>query len=528
MENHSQNDRDLSQMLLYFMLDFPEWTSKMTRASFFKAEAMQTYAKGVFRSFCDFMVPAAGAMNSLYDVEQKKALLTPPQNTSNDYFDLMKFNAEIGAKGFINSLSAVTDYYFSQSAKALRANLVTYFGGDGEDAVSYTDRQRKLLDLTANGFPKAILNVKKDYGVHPDNGGYIKIAETERFNFYQVLPSNKDVPVNEHGKPVVIIPPYVLGPHIMAFLPGENKSYIHSFANQGIPTYFRMVKDIDSTPAVQVMTCEEDALDTRGFCEQVMQRHGRPVTINGFCQGGFVAVLDVLSGQLDGIVDALITCVSPMDGTKSHALVDYIRHLPPRFRDLGYAVKTLPNGNQVVDGKVMSWVYKLKSMDVEAPVVAFNRDMVMLERSMDKPEPINKTAAALNYWMIYDRTDLPLGMTAMSFASYTKPVDKDGNLPIELFGRRLNFKRIKEKGVKWLICIADKDDLIDPPAALAPLDFIEAEVSVFPKGHGSIATSWSLPTSECALHTYFRPANKKFGDKCRGPVKFHMDLDSES
>ena len=179
-----------------------------------------------------------------------------------------------------------------------------------------------------------------------------------------------------------------------------------------------------------------------------------------------------------------------------------------------------------VDGKVMSWVYKLKSMDLEAPIITLYRDMMLLERSAARSGKINKTAAAINHWMIHDRTDLPLGLTQMSFASYTKPVDKDGNLPVKLFGRQLNFKRLQEKGIKWLICIAEKDDLIDEPAALAPLDYIEAEVSVFPKGHGAIATSWSLPTSECALHTCFCPANTKFGDKCRGPVVYHLDLDT--
>ena len=114
-----------------------------------------------------------------------------------------------------------------------------------------------------------------------------------------------------------------------------------------------------------------------------------------------MAVADILSGELDGLLDALITCVAPMDGTRSKSLVEYMEHLPPRFRDLGYAVKTLPSGNQVVDGKVMSWVYKLKSMEKES--------------------------------------------------------------------------------------------------ALAPLDYIEAEVTVFPKGHGAIATSWSYPASECCL-----------------------------
>jgi hypothetical protein len=51
------------------------------------------------------------------------------------------------------------------------------------------------------------------------------------------------------------------------------------------------------------------------------------------------------------------------------------------------------------------------------------------------------------------------------------------------------------------------------------LDYIEAEVTPFPKGHVAIATSWSDPKSACALHTRFGDGN------WRGPVRFQMDLD---
>jgi len=199
----------------------------------------------------------------------------------------------------------------------------------------------------------------------------VKAAETDRFTLYQSCRKHKGVNFRPDMKPVLIIPPYVLGANILAFLPGEDKSYVHCFANQGIPTYVRIIKDIGRTPAVQVMAGEDDARDMRLFCEKIVAAHGRPVTLNGFCQGGFVCLANLLSGELDGLVDAFITCVTPIDGTRSKALVEYLEHIPPRFRDLGYALKTLPSGNQVVDGRVMSWVYKLKSMDREAPHMFF-------------------------------------------------------------------------------------------------------------------------------------------------------------
>jgi hypothetical protein len=166
----------------------------------------------------------------------------------------------------------------------------------------------------------------------------------------------------------------------------------------------------------------------------------------------------------------------------------------------------------------MSWVYKLKSMEREAPLVVFNRDLVSFAGTAGDDLQINKTAAALNHWLIYDRNDLPIAITQMSFDSYTIPITSDGTLPVKLFGRKLNFRKIKESGIKWLICYAESDDLVDKDAALAPLEFVDAEVTVFPKGHGAIATSWSHPDSECALH-------KKFGKGYRGPVKFQLDLE---
>jgi hypothetical protein len=214
------------------------------------------------------------------------------------------------------------------------------------------------------------------------------------------------------------------------------------------------------------------------------------------------------------LVDALITCVAPMDGTRSKGLTGFLKDLPIKFKDLSFAIKFLPNGNRVVRGELVSWVFKLKDIAHENPITTFYRDLQMLE----KVRKIDKSAAAINYWLLYDITDLPLAIVKMSFDSYTVPVTPDGILPVKLFGRSLKFQRIKDKGIHWLICAAEKDDLVEKEASLAPLDWVEAEVTTFPRGHVAIATSWTLPTSECSL------------DKCflnyRGPVRYQLDLDA--
>jgi hypothetical protein len=132
---------------------------------------------------------------------------------------------------------------------------------------------------------------------------------------------------------------------------------------------------------------------------------------------------------------------------------------------------------------------------------------------------VSKTAAALNYWLNNERNDLPLEITKMSFASYNTPITDDGTLPVKLFGRKLRLDRLKAKKIPWLICYGEHDDLVEKQTALAPADYVDAEITPFPKGHVAMATSWSDPASKCALHTRFGKGN------WRGPVRFQLDLD---
>ena len=493
-----------------------ETQAKLVSASIDKVRMMQTYWVGLSRYFMDFMAPAFSALEAFPAVEQEKLEEYSPEETIRDHMGLWLFNLRLAEKGLTHGLKAIQDFHAHLLEQALHAWHNTLNQQKGEDIAAFMARQARLMDLVVHEYPQAIRAIEPEYGFHFDDGNYIKTAETDRFYLYQVLPWDKSVKVREKGKPIVIIPPYVLGANILSFLPAEGKSFVHCFANQGIPTYIRIVKDIYANPAVQVMTGEEDCLDTKLFLEKVKAAHDRPVTLCGYCQGGFTVAVNYLSGELDGLVDALITSVAPMDGTRSKSLSEFLAKIPKRFEDISFGLKTLPNGNQVVNGKLMSWVYKLKSMEKDNPVITFIRDLRLFERSLK----INKTAAAINYWLLYDQTDLPLEVCKLSYDSYTIPLAKDGTLPVKLFGRTLNFQRIKEQGLKWLICVADKDDLVEKESALAPLDWVEAEVAVFPKGHVAIATSWSLPTTECSL------------DRCfldyRGPVRFQLDLEEEA
>ncbi len=516
VEPTNKSPEDLSR----YLEKVPEINEKLMTALLDQARAAQTYWLGLCRSIVNFMTPSLDALISVAEVKKEmlqspdKLEFLPPQETLKNVLDAWDFNFRIGETGFINGLAAMNDFHTFYMTETFKAWLNTALGLEGEDIAHFMARQAKLMDLLVHKYPEAIRAIAPEYGFHFDDGGYLLVDETDRFYLYQVLPRHPKVKVREQGKPVIIIPPYVLGANIMAFLPGEDKSFVHCFANQGIPTYIRIVKEIYANEAVQVITGEEDCLDTRRFCEKIQDRNGKPVTLCGYCQGGYTAVINLLSGELDGLVDALITCVAPMDGTRSKGLATFVSQIPERLKDVRFAIKTLPNGNQVVQGRLLSWVFKLKNMAKENPITAFFRDLKMLETGLK----IGKSAAAINYWLLYDVTDLPVDICKISYSSYTIPVADDGTLPVQLFGRPLNFKRLKEKGIHWLICCSEQDDLVEQEVALAPLDWVDAEVTVFPKGHVAIATSWSLPLSECSLHKCFL--------NFRGPVRYQLDLDA--
>jgi hypothetical protein len=479
----------------------------------------QNYLAGLSKYAGDFMIPYLISTSYFKKVEDEKLLRTSPLDSLAAYLKLLDFNLNIFNRGLLGGLASINGYTQFEMSSFIAAVYNTFLNAEGEDLYAFVERQARLMDLVVNVYPQAIEAIEPEYGFHFERGEHKLVAETDHFYLYRISPTDKTQKIKKSGKPIIIIPPYVLGANILGFLPGENRSYAHCFANRGIPTYIRILKDIETTEALQVMTGENDAQDTRLFCETVMKHHGKPVTLNGYCQGGFSALCNLLSGELDGLVDAFITCVAPMDGTRSEGLANFLNTLPQRFNDLSYGTKTLPNGNQVADGKLMGWVYKLKSIEDESPISAFYRDLMMLARQGKKNVQISKTAAGLNFWLNNERFDLPLEITKLSFASYNVPITSDGTLPVKLFGRKLNLKRLKEMAIPWLICYGEGDDLVEKKTALAPLDHIEAEVTPFPKGHVAIATSWSDPKSACALHTRFGDGN------WRGPVRFQLDQD---
>ncbi|HCY87274.1 MAG TPA: metal transporter [Desulfobacteraceae bacterium] len=481
--------------------------------------AVQDFYTGLSRYQADFLVPYLISLVYFSRAEMARDPAHMGNNAFKDYLSLLEFSTDLWGRGVKGSVNALGDFLNSESQSYARVLQKSMTGQGADELADYLSGLATRMSGVSHTLPDAVRDIEPAFGFHFDTGNHPLAAETDRFRLFRILPDAPGIKSDATAKPVLILPPYVLGCNILGFLPGDRKSYAHAFANRGVPTYIRVMKDIRDYPACQTMTMEEDTLDTRYFCDSIKRAHGKPVTLNGYCQGGFLGLCQILSGELDGLVDALITCVAPMDGTRSKGLKGFLDKLPRRFNDLAFGTKTLPNGNRVADGKLMGWVYKLKSIEDQAPLALFLRDMLMVAKMTDRLDRISNTAAALNYWLRNERADIPLALTEMSFASYNIPITADGTLPVTLFGRQLTLKDFPGKSIPWLLCYGEDDDLVEKEAALAPLDHIDVETTPFPKGHVAIATSWSHPDSPYPLHGRFGPENQY-----RGPVRFHLDL----
>lgn len=476
------------------------------------------FAEGTASYHEDFLKPLVTATEIFQKTEATRVMTRSPQENFESYTRLLQYNQELLARYAQGSLNIFSSYFQNNLKQYLEAVSSTLQGRNGQDVADFFVEKQEDLRRVIREYPQAIDEIEAEFGFHFENQPKSNFAETDRFILRKVLPSKPGIKIDSKMKPVIIIPPFVLGANILAFLPGEQKSYSHAFANHGIPTYIRTMKDIQTTPALQTMTLEDDLKDTIFFCEKVKKAHGQMVTLNGYCQGGFSAMCNLLTGELDGLVDALITCVAPMDGTRSIGLGHFLKSLPKQFNDLDFGTKTLANGNQIADGNLMGWVYKLKSIEDSGPMANFFKDLMMLGSRNGKAPKINKTVAALNYWLQNERSDLPLSVTRMSYASYNIPITEDGTLPITISGKKLNLKALQKLKLPWLLCYGETDDLVEKEVALAPLDWVDAEVTSFPKGHVAIATSWSHPDSAFAIDSLFPDG------KHRGPVRFQLDL----
>lgn len=452
---------------------------------------------------------------------------TEDPGSPSDQWDLFMNNITLGIEGFSGGWRDAVKLGMEMSAEQLISLQESLIDG-GASYADVTGRQRRAAELLVDEYPKFVEEIgENEFGLHYEDGKYIDcVKSTERLDLFQILPVDPKVTIDPESKPVMIIPPAVLGADILGFLRRIGKSYVDSFARKGVPTFILIMKDIDATAAVRNMTFEEYVLDVREMCQYLFDTYGKQVTINGYCQGGPKAIWTILTGELEGLVDALITCVAPIDGTKSEGLSLFLKNLPEHYCNPRYGMN--PDGSY--SGPLMSLVYNFKQFGTGNPISGFVNNYRMMRGTVESARKnggeitFNTTVAAIQYWL-RNQIGLPKCFTDMSFASYMTPIQKDGTMPVEWLGKMLNIKDIsKYLPNGWLLCYGETDDLVEKEVALDAVDMLpegSVEVTPFPKGHVAIATSWSHPKSECPLDGTWKDYDQQ---TYRGPVRFHLDL----
>ena len=380
--------------------------------------------------------------------------------------EVLQHNRALVTKGLLSTQEKMTGFFWDQVEEATSAYLNTVLGHDGETVAGYMRREAEVMESVAS-FNEQIEKIKDEFGFQFTSADYKLVDETDTFKVYQVMPIKKGVKVDDSKKPVLMVPPYMLGVHILSFLPYEDKSISHAFANEGIPTYVRVVKDIMTNEKVQTTTPDDDCDQTRAICEKLTKKHGQKVTLNGTCQGGYICLMNILSGTLTDSVDTLITNVAPIDGTYSNA----ISGMPQMHHD--FVTTTLPSGNKVANGYILSLGMRFVAIDRETPLIKV-LDQASMHRATDKNP--GKTPAALFRWLLKERVHLPLGIANMSSATFQEPIEEDGTLPVTLYGKPLNVKDLTKLNVPWYQNYAIKDDLVTPPCATAANKYLNGNV----------------------------------------------------
>jgi hypothetical protein len=68
------------------------------------------------------------------------------------------------------------DYHLQEMARGFSAWLNTLFDLEGDDIADFTARQAKLIEKVAHAYPKAILEIRPEYGFHLDTADYEKVS----------------------------------------------------------------------------------------------------------------------------------------------------------------------------------------------------------------------------------------------------------------------------------------------------------------------------------------------------------------
>lgn len=355
--------------------------------------------------------------------------------------------------------------------------------GDPERVAEYVERQAEILDIVANKNPEAIAKAKLEYGLRfnerPDR--YERIAEAPEAELHQVLPIKEGVEVQRAGKPVIFIAPFILSDGILGLLPDEGISLVHSFANEGTPTYVVHFKDIRRVPEVADLGIERTVDVIGEFLDVVRDRHGREATVDGVCQGALVAAAGFMSGRWEGKANCLIQTVPPNDLSRSPEWQRFLALAPASIRDIEPLVM-LPTGKEAYAGPAGTLSMRLQAG--ENPESKYFGAIEAAEKGA-----MNPFAAAVGaYLESYREHPMPAALTRISRAGAFTPIgpNERGKLPWQFAGEDMHFANVLDHAERWGIIYGSKDTVVSPEVARAPLDV--PEIRKYMEAHPEVVT----------------------------------------
>jgi len=183
----------------------------------------------------------------------------------------------------------------------------------------------------------------------------VAVCEGGRNRAFRPVPG----PASKRGcarrnKPVLIVPPMFWSQYSGLFA-GRTQELCSLFRQSGNPHLHSPDKGYRHDPRRPDNDGRRRYSRHAVFCQELMKRHNEQVTLNGFCQGGYLTLIALLSGN--GRPGGCAHYLRHSRGRVRSKILGRVHRGPAaRFRDPAYSYKKLPNGNTVVDGHLLGWV----------------------------------------------------------------------------------------------------------------------------------------------------------------------------
>jgi hypothetical protein len=324
--------------------------------------------------------------------------------------------------------------------------------------------------------------------------------QTPHFKVFEITPDHDadeglaGTP-REKVKPMVFFLPAVLGSDVGALT--DKINMLKYFTNKGIPVYIADLKPVDSTQAVQTMGIDEYTADMALITAKTAEKHGKPTTVVGYCMGGSLTTIAILSGELKS-VDATFRIVAPGGG--EGMFDDLLALVPPEYSGTKAAQKKLPSGNKVIDGLSLQRVIS----DVDETVLpATSQYIDTITRTFKNVQKgktgISEKGAAIQYFLNGGPAgrppNIPVGLTDMCFLLAHDKVADDGSTTIHIKGNIVNFRKLP-KNLRIVNFLGSKDNVTRISDSVGPMhkhledEYKSGQIQdvIKPVGHLAFAT----------------------------------------